>query len=105
MAKDCIWPGGLTSCDLYCSAGGRNWPDSAVSRIRRARQLSGDKLPSLGRRATTEDDPMQTFARSEGCKRRPCSLTSDANPPSSTANSMQDPGSDMLPGRKAREDE
>jgi len=29
----------------------------------------------------------------------------DANPPSSTANSMQDPGSDMLLGRKAREDE
>src|SRR5262249_42625255 len=34
-----------------------------------------------------------------------CSLPFDANPPSSIANSMQDPGSDMLPGRKAGEDE
>jgi hypothetical protein len=33
------------------------WPDSAVSSIRRARQLSGDKLPSLGRHTTAEDDP------------------------------------------------
>jgi hypothetical protein len=41
--------------------GVRLWPDSAVSSIRRARQLSGDKLPSLGWRATAEDDPQQTF--------------------------------------------
>jgi hypothetical protein len=32
----------------FCSATVSCWPDSAVSRIRWARQLSGDKLPSLG---------------------------------------------------------
>ena len=48
----------------------RLWPDSAVSIIRRARQLSGDKLPSLGRRLTAEDDPKLSFVRPPSCKRK-----------------------------------
>ncbi len=28
-------------------AGGGSWPNSAIIRIRRARKLSGDKLPSM----------------------------------------------------------
>src|SRR5262249_40360707 len=74
MARDCIWPGGLTSCDLYCSAGGRNWPiatDEALTANPLLSGYCGHRPIFIAQRSVANDPGAVILALQAKCFRYP----------------------------------